>query len=146
MNASSGDPESPPSVKASDFADKFVGKRALVVEDNEAMRELYQVCLEAMGFDVVAAKDGLVALAIVMNERFDLTLCDVQMPRLSGVSFTRRTNERNEGALGRLIFVSAVDDYEVARELKQIGAVAFLVKPVSLVDLRQTIDRAMTEA
>jgi len=70
----------------------------LLVEDNEANRELATIVLESAGQHVTAAVDGLDALEKLGQRRFDLILMDVQMPRMNGIIATRmiRAIERRE--------------------------------------------------
>jgi DNA-binding response OmpR family regulator len=131
-------------VSTTSTSTKYLGKKALVVEDNEAMLELFAMTLRDMGFAVTTAVDGLVALSIAANDVFDVTICDIQMPRLSGISFVRNSRVHHPDALGRIIFVSAVDDTEVTRQLESLGALAFLVKPVTLQKLRETLAEVMS--
>jgi signal transduction histidine kinase/DNA-binding response OmpR family regulator len=70
----------------------------LLVEDNDANRELAIIVLESAGQAVTPAVDGLDALARLSEQRFDLILMDVQMPRMNGITATRmiRTIEQRE--------------------------------------------------
>src|ERR687895_761062 len=59
-------------------------KRVLIVEDEEAVRELEKFILEQQGFDVMEARDGLEGLAKAEFRRPDLILLDLMMPDVSG--------------------------------------------------------------
>jgi len=61
----------------------------LLVEDNEANRELAIIVLESAGQQVTSAVDGLDALDKLSKQDFDLILMDVQMPRMNGITTTR---------------------------------------------------------
>jgi CheY-like chemotaxis protein len=61
----------------------------LLVEDNEANRELATIVLESAGQKVTPAVDGLNALEELSRHHFDLILMDVQMPRMNGITATR---------------------------------------------------------
>jgi len=61
----------------------------LLVEDNEANRELATIVLESAGQAVTPAVDGLDALTKLGEQSFDLILMDVQMPRMNGITATR---------------------------------------------------------
>jgi CheY-like chemotaxis protein len=67
--------------------------RVLVVDDNEAIRQLIKVNLELEGFEVVTADDGAECLEVVHRVRPDVVTLDVVMPRLDGL----RTAERLRG-------------------------------------------------
>jgi DNA-binding response OmpR family regulator len=61
-----------------------VAKTILIVEDEEAVRELEKFILEQQGFDVMEARDGLEGLAKAEFRRPDLILLDLMMPDVSG--------------------------------------------------------------
>jgi two-component system alkaline phosphatase synthesis response regulator PhoP len=61
-----------------------VAKTILIVEDEEAVRELEKFILEQQGYDVMEARDGLEGLAKAEFKRPDLILLDLMMPDVSG--------------------------------------------------------------
>ncbi|HHD57399.1 MAG TPA: PAS domain S-box protein [Desulfobulbaceae bacterium] len=65
------------------------GLRVLLVEDNEANRELGTILLESSGQKVQVAEHGLRALELLSDTGFDVVLMDVQMPEMDGVTATR---------------------------------------------------------
>ena len=58
--------------------------RLIVVDDDSFTRELYSTILESEGYEVLMAKDGLEALALLTEPLPDLIITDVHMPRMSG--------------------------------------------------------------
>ena len=62
-------------------------KTILTVDDSATMREMLYETLSRMGFRVVQAVDGVAALETLKQERPDLIITDVNMPRLDGLSF-----------------------------------------------------------
>jgi two-component system chemotaxis sensor kinase CheA len=65
-------------------------RRILVVDDSPLTRELIGSLLEAVGYDVVMATDGLEALEVLQNTQVDLVCTDLEMPRVDGLELTRR--------------------------------------------------------
>ena len=59
--------------------------KVLLVEDDNNLREIYEARLQAEGYDIVSATDGEQALAVAKNERPDLIISDVMMPKISVV-------------------------------------------------------------
>jgi DNA-binding response OmpR family regulator len=122
------------------------GKRALVIEDDDTSREFAHMVLLRMGFDVIVAEDGLMALNFldaVDANHFDLAICDIQVPRLSGLSLLSKLRERSTPPVRHLICVSAIDDSGIRRQALDLGASAFLTKPVSLAQLHAEVQRVM---
>jgi two-component system, chemotaxis family, chemotaxis protein CheY len=62
-------------------------KRILVVDDAGLVRRYYRSALEMAGFEVAEAFNGLEALELLLGDRFDLVIVDVNMPQMDGVSF-----------------------------------------------------------
>ncbi|MBU1231960.1 MAG: response regulator [Proteobacteria bacterium] len=76
----------------------------LLVEDNQANRELARMALENAGYQVIVAEDGMEALALLADQDVDAVLMDIQMPVMDGLSATRtiRAFEKGEGRPDRL--------------------------------------------
>jgi two-component system, chemotaxis family, chemotaxis protein CheY len=66
------------------------GKRVLVVDDDEHTRLLMGTLLEGAGYNVVAACDGLDALAEITKRHFDVVITDLNMPTLNGLELLGR--------------------------------------------------------
>ena len=73
--------------------------KILLVEDDNGLREIYNIRLTAEGYDVVAAGDGEQALAVAVQEKPDLVISDVMMPKISGfdmLDILRQTPETKD--------------------------------------------------
>jgi DNA-binding response OmpR family regulator len=100
----------------------------LVVEDEQLMRELLRLHLSVAGYRVRVAEDPVAAGHAVVRERPDLILVDVEMPFMNGVEFVQALRADPAFAAIPVIFVSSRSDLE--DRCRQLGAVAFLEKPV----------------
>lgn len=113
--------------------------RILVVDDEPLARE--ELCFllgQAGGVEIVAqASNGVDALRLAGELRPDLLLLDVQMPGLTGFEVARRLIEAD--ILPHLVFVTAFDQY--AMDAFSVNAVDYLLKPVDLDRLEQTLER-----
>src|SRR5690242_9612834 len=67
-----------------------MGKRILVVEDEEDGRKILRDLLTPAGFEMIEAKDGEKAVTAALHEKPDLILMDIQLPVLDGLEATRR--------------------------------------------------------
>ena len=67
--------------------------RILIVEDNHANMELMGYLLQAGGYEVLGAHDGIEGIAIAERERPALVICDVNLPRLDGYDLLRYLKE-----------------------------------------------------
>jgi DNA-binding LytR/AlgR family response regulator len=111
-----------------------------VVDDEQLARDELCFLLGQSGdVDLVGqASDGVEALRLVGSLKPDLVFLDVQMPGLTGFEVARRLIEAE--ALPQLVFVTAFDQY--ALDAFSVNAVDYLLKPVDLNRLEQTLDRA----
>lgn len=104
--------------------------RALVVDDDEAAIDHVTSVLHRLGFDVEKSFDGLDALRRCQSSPYDIIVCDVRMPRLSGLSLlTNLRNTRN--CVTRVVMISALEDPSIRRQALATGASAYLVKPLN---------------
>ena len=107
-------------------------KKILVVEDNPDSREIMALVLRHRGYAVVEAEDAETALEIVGDERPDLVLMDISLPRMDGFEATDAIR-RLEGARGgRLPIVALTAKAMVGDREKCIeaGASDYIAKPV----------------
>lgn len=107
-----------------------VKKRALVVDDDTVMVEHASAVLRRAGYHVETAGDGMNALAMFRASHFDAVVCDIRMPKLSGISFLKNLRLAAESTC-RVVMMSSLDDRTLMREALEAGAVAYLVKPAS---------------
>lgn len=113
-------------------------KRILVVDDNDAIREIVSDALSLYGYEVLTARNGEEALEAA-GQKPSLILLDLMMPGLDGPSVSRRLAE--QGCFAPVVVVTA--DRTGAARAKEMGAVAFLAKPFDLDGLLATIERVL---
>ena len=107
-----------------------VQKRALVVDDDVVLLEHASAVLRRAGYHVETAGDGMNALAMFRASHFDAVVCDIRMPKLSGISFLKNLRLPAQSTC-RVVMLSSLDDRTLKREALEAGAVAYLVKPAS---------------
>ncbi|MFO7598475.1 MAG: ATPase, T2SS/T4P/T4SS family [Candidatus Desulfacyla sp.] len=105
-------------------------KRILVVDDNAVIRKLLSHQLEAEGYMVVAAENGLEALKMVANDKPDLILSDFLMPEMDGLTLTRKLKAQLATRFIPIIMLTAKDEVESEVEVIDAGADDYLTKPV----------------
>lgn len=106
-------------------------KRVLVVDDAGLVRRYYRSALEAAGFDVEEALNGLEALEHLLGRRFDLLIVDVNMPQMDGLSFlqTLRAKSLPLSSIPALVISSETAPKRVAA-VRAAGANFYIVKPL----------------
>ncbi len=114
----------------------------LVVDDDEMIRRLLRIVLEADEFEVVEAPDGDAALTALEDLMPTVIVLDVMMPGLDGVEVCRRIDHRT----AKVVMLTARDDPELEQAAIAAGADAFLTKPFSAVELLDLVERLLEPA
>lgn len=114
-----------------------MGLSVLVAEDNPVNREILKEQLQALGVRVTLAEDGEQALMRWEETEFDLVITDVNMPKVDGYQLTQRLRELDPDI--PIIGVTANALREEGEHCLAVGMNAWLVKPLSLKILRQTL-------
>jgi CheY-like chemotaxis protein len=105
-----------------------VSRTVLVVEDTELLRRMYSDRLKEDGFRVVAAADGLGALAALRNDTPDLILLDLVMPSMSGLEVLDIVKKDPRLAPIPVIVLSNLGQEADINQCMEMGAVDYLVK------------------
>jgi two-component system chemotaxis sensor kinase CheA len=103
-------------------------KAVLVAEDSITSRMLIKSILEAAGYRVKTAVDGLDAFTLMRAETFDLVVSDVEMPRLNGFDLTARIRADKRLADVPVVLVTALESREDRERGIDVGASAYIVK------------------
>lgn len=111
--------------------------RALVVDDEEVVREFLVRVLSLKGFETAAAEDGMKAIALARQGPFDICFLDVRMPRLNGLETMRELKKINPSAAYIMMTGYAVDD--ILRQAAAEGAAASIKKPFNISELETLI-------
>ena len=107
----------------------------LVVEDEQAQREVLAYNLESEGFRVIKAADGNEALLLIEEEQPDLILLDWMLPGTSGIEICRQIKSRPAFRMTPVIMLSArSEEVDKVRGL-EIGADDYISKPYSIIEL-----------
>jgi PAS domain S-box-containing protein len=118
--------------------ERETARRALIVDDEAALRKLLARLLKRRGFEVFEAQTGNEALAIAGGTRLSLVLCDVRMPGMHGTDLYRELTTKDPELARCFIFITG--DQSAIAVGDAIGPVPMLVKPFSAEDL----DAALT--
>ncbi len=116
----------------------FSGLTAMVVEDNPVNQLLVARSLEGWGADVITANNGAEAISQLEQHHADVILMDLQMPIMDGFEATLQLRRRLHQHIP-VIALTANTDPETQRRCLNAGMNAFLSKPVSLEQLRNSI-------
>jgi putative nucleotidyltransferase with HDIG domain len=120
----------------------MAAERILIVDDEEAIREIVASMLSIAGYRCQQAGSGIEALAVLESgEEFELMLSDLMMAELDGIGLLERTKEKYPDM--PVVMVTAVHDISVALAAIRNGAYDYLLKPFEREQLVATVRRAM---
>lgn len=108
----------------------------LVVDDDDMIRRLVRIVLEADDLEVLEAANGDRALEMVASEHPAIMVLDIMMPGINGVEVCRRVDHSQV----KVVILTARDDPVLEDECREAGADAFLTKPFSSDQLLALID------
>lgn len=115
----------------------------LLVDDEELLCRSLQIklqhALSGIKHHTVYFQDGLEAISYATNNRIDLAFIDMKMPHMSGLEIIERLQTISPETIQ--IVLSAYDDFGYVREAFVRGAVEYLLKPVSISQLKDVIER-----
>lgn len=111
------------------------GGVVLVVDDNEQNLELLEAYLEDLNCTIRLARDGIEALASVRDQRPDIILLDIMMPRMSGFQACATLKKDPATREIPVIMVTALNEVSDVERAVDCGADDFLIKPVNKLEL-----------
>jgi adenylate cyclase len=123
----------------------------LVVDDNEANRDMLSRRLESRGYRISIAESGQKALDLVESERFDLVLLDIMMPEMSGLVALKRLRTRHSRGELPVIMATAKDQSQDIVEALGLGANDYVTKPIDFpvllarIEAHLSLKRALEE-
>ena len=108
------------------------GKRVLIVDDANLVRRFFREGLEAAGFEVDEAFNGVEALEKLLDTAFDLVIVDVNMPQMDGFTFLKALRRQTSPvcSIPALMISTESKEHDMS-EARAAGANFYLVKPVS---------------
>ncbi|MDB6109963.1 MAG: hypothetical protein JWR69_1713 [Pedosphaera sp.] len=130
-------------VAAPQNAFEGVGKRVLVIDDEDSILQMIQEALTVNGYKVDVARDGETALRRLGQYHYDLALCDWKMPGLNGEQVYERLRTSNPEMSQRLIFITGDVVNEKTQEFLKASNKVCLSKPFTLAEFRAAIGRML---
>jgi PAS domain S-box-containing protein len=114
----------------------LLGKRVLVVDDNQISREIFQDMLESMSFKVALSSSGEEAIADICQadkdgKPFEVIYMDWQMPGMDGIATSKKIKDQALSKQPNIIMVTGYGREEIMQQAEDVALEGFLVKPVN---------------
>ena len=117
--------------------------RVLIIDDEETNLSMLSDMLAAVGVEARTASSGANGLICIEQELFDAVLLDLRMPDMDGHEVHRRLREHENGREIPVIFVSASAQIQDREKAIELGAAAFVTKPVRERVMHQALAEAL---
>jgi DNA-binding response OmpR family regulator len=117
--------------------------RILLVDDEQSIQTLLTYPLRKDGFEVVAAHDGREALDRFAEQRFDLVVLDLMLPKIDGVEVCRRLRSRSQVPI--IMLTAKGDEIDKVVGL-EVGADDYITKPFSVREFRSRVKAVLRRA
>jgi response regulator RpfG family c-di-GMP phosphodiesterase len=118
-----------------------MGAHILVVDDEDAIRDLFSEWLQVEGHTCVMASTAAEALSVAQREKTDVAVLDLRMPGKSGVWLAQQLRESRDDLA--IIMATGAQSFDAAREGMRLGVRDYLLKPFSRQELVDAVDRAV---
>ncbi|MEK7095683.1 MAG: response regulator [Patescibacteria group bacterium] len=102
--------------------------KILLVEDDNNLREIFEMRLQAEGYETLTASDGEEALVVALKERPELIIADVMMPKMSGFEMLETLRAAPDTNKIKVIMMTALGQAEDQARGEKLGVVKYLVK------------------
>ncbi len=135
------------SVPLPEAAEGRAGKgpvKILVVDDERGIRDMLCNELGAAGYEVAKAADGAAALELMRGERFEVAICDINMPRMDGLK-TLETMKKMDPDM-EVIMATGYGSVETAVTAMKMGAYDYLQKPFHLSEMFALVRKALEKS
>ena len=115
----------------------------LLVDDDPVIRLMFGEGIKSDRFRITATADGKHSLEACANQHFDLAIIDQGLPDTSGLELAR-TLKKEYGI--PFIFLTVSDDYETISAASDLGALGYMIKPVTPVQMTAEIDATLSRS
>jgi len=118
-------------------------RKILIIEDEAAIRRVLKKIIseENEGYEVEEAADGLQGLEMILNNDYDLVLCDIKMPKMDGVEVLEKVKKVKPEI--PIVMISGHGDIDTAVNTMRLGAFDYISKPPDLNRLLNTVRNAL---
>ncbi len=99
-----------------------------IVEDDEAISQMYRIKFEAEGYTVETASNGKLGLALAEEMRPDIMLCDLMMPIMDGEEMLTKMRKSDWGKKIKVIILTNRGEQEIPDSIRQAGVEALILK------------------
>lgn len=120
-------------------------KKILVADDEEDIKVVLEMFLDAAGYEVYTSYDGLDTIEKVKEYMPDLVLMDIMMPIIDGIEVVRQMKENDDLKHIPVIMLTAASKSDMAEKAIAVGAVDYVAKPFEPEAIESIIKKTLSE-
>jgi DNA-binding response OmpR family regulator len=108
--------------------DKNKKRRVLIIEDDSYISDMYKIKLETDNFEAVIANDGVAGMRMLKEQKFDVVLLDIVMPKVDGFSVLKSIKEDSELKKIPIVLLTNLSQKENVKRGFELGAADYVIK------------------
>jgi len=120
-------------------------EKILIVEDNSQNVRLLKIALRAKGYTLLEAADGEEALDMAINNKPDLIIMDIQLPKVNGVEVTKKLRQMSDFKQTPIIAVTAYAMKGDEEKFMKAGCDAYVPKPINIRQLPKIVAKMLLQ-
>jgi DNA-binding response OmpR family regulator len=114
-------------------------KKIAIIEDDEAISQMYSFKFKAEGFEVESAENGIKGLELIKQMKPDIILLDIMMPEMNGDEMLAKMRKTNWGKNIKVIVLTNLGEEEIPESVSHLGVLDIVVKaqytPTQVIEL-----------
>lgn len=114
-------------------------KKIAIIEDDDAISQMYSFKFKAEGFEVESAENGIKGLELAEKMKPDIILLDLMMPEMNGDEMLAKMRETKWGSKIKVVVLTNLGEEEIPESVKHLGVLDIIVKaqytPSQVIDL-----------
>jgi len=118
-------------------------KKIAIIEDDQAISQMYRMKFENEGYDVETAENGKIGLELIEKMRPDMILLDIMMPEMNGDEMLAQMREQPWGKHIKVMVLTNVGEQELPKSLSSLGVLDIILK--AELTPRQVADKVKLE-
>jgi DNA-binding response OmpR family regulator len=99
-----------------------------IIEDDQAISQMYRFKFEAEGYNVETAENGLLGLELTEKLKPDIILLDLMMPEMTGDQMLEKLRATTWGKNMKVIILTNMGEQEIPQKVKDLGVSAVILK------------------
>ena len=115
----------------------------LTVDDTASMRQMISFTLNSVGHEVEQAPDGAEALKLARDRKFDLVICDVNMPNMDGIALCKSLRALDQYRFTPILMLTTESQEDMRAKGKSAGATGWIVKPFNPEQLVNVVQKVL---